>query len=117
LGYIDTMGSRYSATAGPDSRSTLGAMWNRLRRRKPPATLAESAEGHLGVTAVNNEPPSPWKAEQVNDQLDVDIHDVNVLNEIEMMTNLIIATSESDGPLTQSQIDSILGVSDDPTDG
>ncbi len=53
----------------------------------------------------------------MNDQLDVDIHDLDVLNEIEMMTNLIIATSESDGPLTQNQIDSILGVIDEPTDG
>jgi len=52
----------------------------------------------------------------VNDQLDVDIHDVNVLNEIEMMTNLIIATSESDGPLTQDQIDSILGINNDTND-
>lgn len=95
-------------------------MWNHRRRRKSPATLAETSadqEGQLGVTAVSNEPPSPWKAEQVNDQLDVDIHDANVLNEIEMMTNLIIATSESDGPLTQNQIDLILGVSDDATDG
>lgn len=95
-------------------------MWNRLRGRKPPATLVGTPadqEGHLEVTAVSHAPPTPWKAEQVNDQLDVDIHDVNVLNEIEMMTNLIIATSESDGPLTQNQIDHILGVSDDATDG
>ena len=30
-----------------------------------------------------------------------------------MMTNLIIATSESDGPLPQVKIDEILGVDDD----
>ena len=36
-----------------------------------------------------------------------------VLAEIEMMTNLIIATSESDGPLPQVKIDEILGVDDD----
>ncbi len=46
----------------------------------------------------------------MNDQLDVTIHDSEVLDEIEMMTNLIIATSESDGPLTQGRIDGILGV-------
>lgn len=94
-------------------------MWKRLRRRQPPATLAGSSadrQSRLGVTAAGNEPPSPRKAEQVNDQLDVDIHDVNVLNEIEMMTNLIIATSESDGPLTQDQIDSILGINNDTND-
>ncbi len=49
----------------------------------------------------------------VNDQLDVAVHDTEVLAEIEMMTNLIIATSESDGPLPQLQIDEILGVDDD----
>jgi hypothetical protein len=46
----------------------------------------------------------------VNDQLDVSVHDTEVLAEIEMMTNLIIATSESDGPLPQVRIDEILGV-------
>jgi len=46
----------------------------------------------------------------VNDQLDVTVQDTEVLDEIEMMTNLIIATSETDGPLPQGQIDEILGV-------
>jgi hypothetical protein len=46
----------------------------------------------------------------VNDQLDVSVHDTEILAEIEMMTNLIIATSESDGPLPQPRIDEILGV-------
>lgn len=46
----------------------------------------------------------------MNDQLDVSIHDAEVLAEIEMMTNLIIATSESDGPLPQRVIDQILGL-------
>ncbi len=49
----------------------------------------------------------------MNDQLDVTVHDTEVLDEIEMMTNLIIATSESAGPLAQVQIDSILGVEGD----
>jgi hypothetical protein len=48
----------------------------------------------------------------VNDQLDVTVHDSEVLAEIEMMTNLIIATSESEGPLPQGQIDEILGIVD-----
>jgi hypothetical protein len=46
----------------------------------------------------------------VNDQLDVTVQDTEVLDEIEMMTNLIIATSESEGPLSQGRIDEILGV-------
>lgn len=46
----------------------------------------------------------------VNDQLDVSVQDTEVLLEIEMMTNLIIATSDSDDPLPQVRIDEILGV-------
>ncbi|MBA2559148.1 MAG: hypothetical protein H0V07_04550 [Propionibacteriales bacterium] len=46
----------------------------------------------------------------MNDGLDVAVHDTDVLAEIEMMTNLIIATSESDAPLSQRVIDEILGV-------
>ena len=46
----------------------------------------------------------------VNDQLDITVQDTEVLAEIEMMTNLIIATSESEGPLPQGRIDEILGV-------
>lgn len=46
----------------------------------------------------------------VDDQLDVSVHDAEVLAEVEMMTNLIIATSEADGPLPQVRIDEILGV-------
>jgi hypothetical protein len=50
------------------------------------------------------------KVVRVNDQLDVSVHDTEVLAEIEMMTNLIIATSETEGPLPQVRIDEILGV-------
>jgi hypothetical protein len=57
--------------------------------------------------------PPPKEDPSVNDQLDVAVHDSEVLAEIEMMTNLIIATSESDGPLPQLQIDEILGVAED----
>jgi hypothetical protein len=46
----------------------------------------------------------------LNDSLDVEVHDSEVLAEIELMTNLIIATSEADGPLPQRQIDEILGI-------
>jgi hypothetical protein len=63
---------------------------------------------------VTEEPTESAKGEpHVNDQLDVTVHDIEVLAEIEMMTNLIIATSESDGPLPQIKIDEILGVADD----
>lgn len=46
----------------------------------------------------------------MNDKLDVSVHDSDALDEIELMTNLIIATSETEGPLPQQRIDEVLGV-------
>jgi hypothetical protein len=44
------------------------------------------------------------------DQFDVTLEDTDLLREVEITTNLIIAASESAGPLSQEQIDAILGV-------
>jgi len=44
------------------------------------------------------------------DQFDVTLEDSDLLGEVEITTNLIIAASESAGPLTQAQIDAILGI-------
>jgi len=46
----------------------------------------------------------------VSDQFDVDVHDAEALAEIELLANLIVATSEHEGPLPQERIDEILGV-------
>lgn len=46
----------------------------------------------------------------MNDRLNVSVHDSEVLAEIEMMTDLIIATSDAEGQLPQRLIDEILGV-------
>ena len=46
----------------------------------------------------------------MDDQLDVQPHDQEVLDEIELISNLMIAASEASGPLPQSDIDTILGV-------
>jgi hypothetical protein len=51
-------------------------------------------------------PEGAW----VHDQFDVSLEDSDLLGEVELTTNLIIAASESDGDLTQEQIDAILGV-------
>ena len=51
-----------------------------------------------------------WRRGLVHDQFDVSLEDGDLLGEVEMTTNLIIAASESVGPLTQEQIDAILGV-------
>ena len=46
----------------------------------------------------------------VHDQFDVTLEDVDLLGEVELTTNLIIAASESDDHLSDAEIDSILGV-------
>ena len=46
----------------------------------------------------------------MNDRRDVRVHDEDVLAEIELTSDLMIAASEQDEHLTQEQIDAILGV-------
>jgi len=46
----------------------------------------------------------------VQDQFDVTLEDSDLLGEVELTTNLIIAASESEEPLSTAQIDAILGV-------
>ncbi|UGQ14930.1 hypothetical protein LO772_15965 [Yinghuangia sp. ASG 101] len=41
---------------------------------------------------------------------DVRVHDLVVFDEIELYGELIIAASQSEGPLTQAEIDAVLGV-------
>ncbi len=46
----------------------------------------------------------------MQDQFDVTLEDADLLGEVELTTNLIIAASEIDRPLTPSEIDELLGV-------
>ena len=46
----------------------------------------------------------------MHDQFDVSLEDADLLGEVELTTNLIIAASESEEHLTTEQIDAILGV-------
>ncbi|GAA0978429.1 hypothetical protein ENKNEFLB_00718 [Nocardioides aquaticus] len=51
------------------------------------------------------------------DQFDVTLEDVDLLGEVELTTNLIIAASESEEHLSAAEIDAVLGVEpvqDDP---
>jgi hypothetical protein len=51
----------------------------------------------------------------VHDQFDVTLEDADLLGEVELTTNLIIAASEADDHLSADEIDEILGVdSDEP---
>ena len=46
----------------------------------------------------------------MHDQFDVTLEDADLLGEVELTTNLIIAASEADEHLTTAEIDPILGV-------
>ena len=49
----------------------------------------------------------------MDDQLNVPLEDAELLAEVELTTNLIIAASESDEHLSADEIDRILGVAQD----
>jgi hypothetical protein len=50
----------------------------------------------------------------VHDQFDVTLEDADLLGEVELTTNLIIAATEADEHLSDEQIDAILGVVPQP---
>jgi hypothetical protein len=54
------------------------------------------------------------RSDEVHDQFDVTLEDADLLGEVELTTNLIIAASESDEHLSEAQIDQILGVVPEP---
>jgi len=54
------------------------------------------------------------RSDEVHDQFDVSLEDSDLLGEVELTTNLIIAASESDDRLSDDQIDRILGVVPEP---
>ena len=51
---------------------------------------------------------------EVHDQFDVTLEDADLLGEVELTTNLIIAATEADEHLSEEQIDAILGVVPEP---
>ncbi len=46
----------------------------------------------------------------MDDQLNVPLEDAELLAEVELTTNLIIAASESEATLDQNEVDRLLGV-------
>jgi hypothetical protein len=54
------------------------------------------------------------KAGGMQDQFEVSLEDAELLSEVELTTNLIIAASESTTPMSAERIDQILGVVPDP---
>ena len=50
----------------------------------------------------------------MHDQFDVTLEDSDLLGEVELTTNLIIAASESDATLAQDEVDRLLGIDPAP---
>lgn len=46
----------------------------------------------------------------VDDKLNVPLEDAELLAEVELTTNLIIAASEAEAALSQEQVDALLGI-------
>ena len=53
----------------------------------------------------------------VDDKLNVPLEDAELLAEVELTTNLIIAASESEATLSQEEVDRLLGVTSEPCQG
>jgi hypothetical protein len=53
-------------------------------------------------------------SDHVHDQFDISLEDSDLLGEVELTTNLIIAASESEEHLSLDEIDRILGVEPPP---
>jgi hypothetical protein len=60
----------------------------------------------LSMSSVPNRPEEL----SVHDPLDVSLEDGDLLGEVELTTNLIIAASESDERLSEEEIDKLLGL-------
>ena len=63
--------------------------------------------GNLSQTDAFEEPA-------LQDQFDVTLEDLDLLGEVELTTDLIIAATESDQPLSTDEIDQILGIAPGP---
>jgi hypothetical protein len=59
---------------------------------------------------VRRERARKLRGESVHDQFDVTLEDQDLLREVELTTNLIIAASETEEHLSLAEIDQILGV-------
>ena len=65
--------------------------------------VAKCVVGELSQTDTFEEPA-------VQDQFDITLEDSDLLGEVELTTDLIIAATESDLPLSTDEIDRLLGI-------
>ena len=63
-----------------------------------------------GDSGSDDQPTHATWGDRVHDQFDITLEDSDLLGEVELTTNLIIAASESDHHLSVDEIDQLLGV-------
>jgi hypothetical protein len=78
------------------ARSQTAEVWGGL-------PVAKCVVGNLSQTETFEEPA-------VQDQFDITLEDSDLLGEVELTTDLIIAATESNLPLSTAEIDRLLGV-------
>ena len=64
------------------------------------------------VASFGNATSQDGEVRVMDDQLNVPLEDSELLAEVELTTNLIIAASESDSSLPQHEVDRLLGLED-----
>ncbi len=75
-------------------------------------------EVHGGLSAGEGCPEmTDEEVDDMYDQFDITLEDGDLLGEVELTTNLIIAATESDDRLSLEEIDRILGVVPHPRTG
>ena len=72
--------------------------------------VARDGEAWTVTVACAPMPDGSQGVSFVPDQFDVSLEDSDLLGEVELTTNLIIAASETDEHLSNAEIDEILGV-------
>ena len=100
------------------SEGTPPSWWGPFRLSPGPAIFGfrdTSGRGRLigRPVAIAPIPMVHRGVSSVPDQFDVSLEDSDLLGEVELTTNLIIAASETDEHLTDAEIDEILGVAPD----
>jgi hypothetical protein len=73
------------------------------------STFRDLASGKA-VGSTRSRIPEVREVLSVPDQFDVSLEDSDLLGEVELTTNLIIAASETDDHMTDAEIDDVLGV-------
>jgi hypothetical protein len=83
-----------------EEASRLVRVWNQdHRENKPPVLAGASAAGDVMRTSMTEQDP-----------LEVSLEDHELLAEVELLTNLIVAATDADDALDQRDIDEVLDV-------